>query len=93
MRTAFKSLTTLAAAVAAIGVLGLQSAQAEPSHQTFTATGANPKAALAAARQQMADSVAHGTFSTCTETDSTSSWVKVPGRPANGTATVHAYCQ
>ncbi|MFE9566540.1 hypothetical protein ACFYM0_36210 [Streptomyces sp. NPDC006487] len=61
--------------------------------QTFSATAGSPDAALAGARRQMTASVTDGRFSSCTEVDSSASWAKVPGRPANGTATVHADCR
>ncbi|MCX4775374.1 hypothetical protein [Streptomyces sp. NBC_01264] len=60
--------------------------------QTYTATAGNPVAALAEARRLMNTDVTTGRFTQCTETTNTSGWVKVAGRPANGTATVHATC-
>ncbi|MCX4784318.1 hypothetical protein [Streptomyces sp. NBC_01264] len=60
--------------------------------QTFTGSAGNPQAALAEARRLMSAAVKQGRFNECTELAATSSWVKLPGRPANGTATVTASC-
>ncbi|MGP3683243.1 hypothetical protein ACTVZO_00750 [Streptomyces sp. IBSNAI002] len=60
--------------------------------QTFTASAGNPAAALTEARRLMNAAVTAGRFAECTEVTSTAGWVKVPGRPANGTATVSASC-
>ncbi|MEV7418375.1 hypothetical protein [Streptomyces sp. NPDC089919] len=60
--------------------------------QTFTGSAGDPRGALAQARALMTAAVTDGRFSECTEVSSTSGWVKVPGRTANGTATVSASC-